>query len=132
MSVPGPAPAGTGSSRPQTGQVTVPLPEGVVITRVSLSAARLRESQELPEPAAVEADYHLVADQDDGRGPRAGFANELLAGGRIACDVLRFERNPFGRKKLSGCGARRSPRGRVDDDLRMAHRWSSFLGRHGD
>lgn len=117
---PGLAPAGTSRACPHSGQGTVAAMVGFPPRSWYLSAQTLDPEEALQLPP-VKADHDLPVHHDDrGRHP-PGKPHHLLPRGRVLRNINAAIRNPLGRKKLFGCVAGCSGRGRVDRHARIGH-----------
>lgn len=96
-----------------------------VWTANGLHASSL-QSQQLLELAAVEPHDGLSVYQDHRNGASTGQAYQLIRGFRMIQQVDISKRDPFRRKKLFRRLTRTSRRGRVNNDLSVAHGASSF------
>jgi hypothetical protein len=81
----------------------------------------MSDPEQAVQPAAIEAHDDLVVHRDDGHGRSPGSRDQLIARSRILGDVLRRERDAFGRKKLFRRVAGLSGGGPVDRDRPIRH-----------
>ena len=88
--------------------------------------AEASDPEEALQLPPVEADHDLPIHHDDRGGHLPGEPDHLLPRGRVLRDINAGVRDPLGRKKLFGCVAGCSGRGRVDRHGRVGH-GSSFL-----